>query len=465
MPVDSAWAGFDKYKKEWLLMEDCLEGQGAITKRGTTYLPKLSDHQSDNSYKAYKNMGVFLGATAITISGLTGIIMRKPPNIESNIELDQSKPVTLEGLNFIGLCKLCASKLLTYGYLGCLVDIPKGGGEPYVVQYDPSNIINVQVTYIDGKETLTMVVLKETISNPSEDEFETTSQDRYRVLRLVNGIYSVELWVSKDNKSIEWEVVDVTIPSIMGKELDFIPFVFLGSVSNSSQPSKPPLLDLAYLNIKHWQLSTDYYYGLHICALPTPWAAGFEIGQSSEFYIGPSKAWVSEDPAARCGYLEFTGAGMDAVRKGLEGIVRQMALVGSRMLEESKNVGEAAEAVERRQSSDIAALSGVATSLDNGMSQILKFMLIFKNKFDATVKVSVNRDFVSSRLTPQDIQALLSALIQGSLSLDTFLYNLKQGEILPDDKSIDDEKALLTLYGSPFIMGAGATEKDEEIKE
>ena len=38
------------------------------------------------------------------------------------------------------------------------------------------------------------------------------------------------------------------------------------------------------------------------------------------------------------------------------------------------------------------------------------------------------------------IAELVKALQVGAISQDTFLYNLKQGEILPEDTTIEDEK-------------------------
>ena len=69
---------------------------------------------------------------------------------------------------------------------------------------------------------------------------------------------------------------------------------------------------------------------------------------------------------------------------------------------------------------------------------------------DSNIKVSMNRDFVSSKLSAQDITALLSAVQAGRISMDTFLYNLRVGDILPPDRTIEDEKNLIASEAPPM---------------
>ena len=51
----------------------------------------------------------------------------------------------------------------------------------------------------------------------------------------------------------------------------------------------------------------------------------------------------------------------------------------------------------------------------------------------------VNRDFVSSRLEPQEIQSLLALFTSGTISQETLLNQLSAGEILGDDFDLEEE--------------------------
>jgi len=197
--------------------------------------------------------------------------------------------------------------------------------------------------------------------------------------------------------------------------------------------------------------------------LPTPWAAGWP--KESKLYVGPGKAWVTENEAAKCGYLEFGGSGLGAVRVAREDLKQEMATMGARLLEGQKAAAEAAETVERRQSGDVATLSSICSSIENGMKKLLEYVSLWITATVGEITVALNRDFVSDRLAPQQITALLQALQSGAISLDTFLWNLQQGEILAPDTTVEEEKMKLALTGNGNFTSTGKGSEEEPEKK
>ena len=65
----------------------------------------------------------------------------------------------------------------------------------------------------------------------------------------------------------------------------------------------------------------------------------------------------------------------------------------------------------------------------------------------------VNRDFVSTRLEPQEIQSLLALFTSGTISQETLLNQLSAGEILGDDFDVEDE--------IETTQNGGLTEREE----
>ena len=51
----------------------------------------------------------------------------------------------------------------------------------------------------------------------------------------------------------------------------------------------------------------------------------------------------------------------------------------------------------------------------------------------------VNRDFLSTRLEPQEIQALLQLYTAGTITQKTLLDQLAEGEVLGDDFDVEEE--------------------------
>jgi ArsR family metal-binding transcriptional regulator len=51
----------------------------------------------------------------------------------------------------------------------------------------------------------------------------------------------------------------------------------------------------------------------------------------------------------------------------------------------------------------------------------------------------VNRDFLSTRLDPQEIQALLALYTTGTITQKTLLDQLEAGEVLGDEFDVEEE--------------------------
>ena len=111
---------------------------------------------------------------------------------------------------------------------------------------------------------------------------------------------------------------------------------------------KIPLADIIAVNLDHYRLNADYKHGMHFTALPTAWVSGFD--KNSSLRIGSSTAWVAETPGATAGYLEFHGQGLSTFERAMDRDEQLMAVLGTRMLESRKRVGETAAAIELRQS-------------------------------------------------------------------------------------------------------------------
>ncbi len=449
MKVNAQNPLYKKYLQDWQMIFDILAGERQIKNQGTKYLPQLSG-QTQKEYFAYNQRGSLFNATARTLQGLIGAVVRK----QADIEAPDNMKIVLEDITSYNqsiqeVIKYTIEQIISYGFFGILVDMAVSEQEanlPYMALYRAIDIINWKTKKEGKQEKLILLVLMETeVKDDPKDPFNYVVKQMIRVCFIDGtGIYKQQLYtkVEKPLKGQdEWEKFeDEIIPMKAGVPLNEIPFVFISSLGTFPMPSKPPLLDIADLNIKHWQVSTDYYHGLHYCAIPTPWAAGFKV--KGDLYIGSQKAWVSEDAQAKCGYLEFTGSGLQAIEKSLDKLEALMAVMGARLLEEQKLGVEAPEAIKLRSSGDSATLSGIVTSVEQGILKALTFIAGWMNVL-GTITIKINKDFVSQKLTPQDITALLAAVQAGRISMDTFLYNLQSGEVLPPERTIKEEKELI----------------------
>ena len=80
----------------------------------------------------------------------------------------------------------------------------------------------------------------------------------------------------------------------------------------------------------------------------------------------------------------------------------------------------------------------IAQQLQDLIDNCLKFHSQYLNESNAGSSF-VNRDFVSARLQPQEIQSLLQLFTAGTITQETLLNQLSAGEVLGDDFDVEDE--------------------------
>jgi hypothetical protein len=162
----------------------------------------------------------------------------------------------------------------------------------------------------------------------------------------------------------------------------------------------------------------------------------------AELPLGSGTAWRLPE-GATTGFLEFTGVGIKTLAEGMEEKERKMAALGARMIEPARQGIEAAETARIHAAGTSATLGDIAGSVGKGLEAALQVAAEWEGADPEAVSVQMNKDFVDTKLTPQEITALLEAFLKGAITQETLLHNFKMGEILPEDRSIEDEMELL----------------------
>src|SRR5204863_8164316 len=141
----------------------------------------------------------------------------------------------------------------------------------------------------------------------------------------------------------EWKLVETLVPLRLGKPLPLLPFVFHGPRHAQPRIEKLPLADIIAVNLDHYRLDADYKHGIHFTALPTAWVSGFPM--SASLQIGSKAAWMTDTIGATAGFLEFTGQGLQTFERAMDRDEKLLSVLGSRLLESQKKVGETAQAI------------------------------------------------------------------------------------------------------------------------
>jgi hypothetical protein len=469
---------YDETLPAWMRARDVFAGEDAVKAAGPRYLPRL-DSQTDQEYAAYRNRASFFNATARTVEGFVGLIFRRPPIVklpEDGAGVGRAlknfrNDVDMLGTSLPGYAKNVVDEIMAVGRAGTLVDW-EGDVEQraYAVFYRAEEIINWRIERVNGRNVPTLVVLREYTSGEGENEFETKLVEQIRVLKLVESRessvegkgrkygYQVEIWRQKQKsgrrsssvppRKTEWEIVETRVPLRLGKPLPLIPFVFHGPRHSLPAIEKLPLADIITVNLDHFRLDADFKHGLHFTALPTAWVSGFD--KASELRIGSSTAWVAEMPGATAGFLEFTGQGLTTFERAMDRDERLMAVLGTRLLEAQKRVGETAQAIEMRQSGENSILGTIAMSASESLTQILRWAYWWNSTEEtpegvepSQVSLELNMDFSTKGMSSQELESVVAAWQAGAISRETMLELFRKGEVLPEGRTNAEEERLV----------------------
>lgn len=472
MTVASTHLLHDKNMPIWKKCRDCVSGEEDVKAGGQLYLPKLEE-QADGDYKAYVQRAMFFGAAGRTVEGLSGMVTRKKPVVEVPEQMTELlTKIGIGGETLEQIINMVLKEVISLGRVGLMVDAPtEADAQPYIASYYAENIINWRTEKIDGRMMLTLLVLEEYAELPGnsaelseseregKDEYDIVCQKRYRVLRLdlpanatpgAKRVYTVEVWKEtrnevKDNQpttTVE-KIGETVTPKLKGgKTLEMIPFTFVTPTGITAEIEKSPINDLVDVNLSHYRTSADLEHGRHFTALPTAYAVGFE-SKSSQLRIGSGVAWVSENPNAKCGFLEFTGAGLGHLQTAMDSKQKMMAVLGGRLLEEQKREAEAAATVKMRQSGEQSVLANIATATEAGVVQALKWVAEWLGLDSSKITVQLNKTYVVEGMAADLLIALMQAVDTRKMSWDNFFELCKSRELFPEDRTADDERAAI----------------------
>jgi len=426
MPVDTRHAQYKARVDQWTRCRDVVEGSDAVKSKSIKYLPKLGG-QTDIEYIAYKRRALFFSVAGRSLSGLVGMMTRKPPIIDKPDDLTPFfDDATGSRYSFYEVFRDATNELLMVGRYGLLIDWPAEGGQPYLSTYVTENILN----WFVKNDVLVGVVLREYyMTSDPRDQFSQIETVRYRHLQLINGIYYQSVY---DDKLALYTPPHAVL--VRGSPLTEIPFYIVNPNGISVDPVKPPILDIVDINLSMYINSADLEHGRHFTALPTPVVTG--APSDSVLKIGSQTAWIIPNEKAKAYYLEFLGSGLNTLENAIKEKTSHMAQFSARLMDTSTRGSEAAETVKLRHSSEATTLTGVAVALENVFNKIYKSIAKYIGLDENSVNISLNKDFLSTQLSAAELRELTKAYLEGAIDEETYFYNLERGELTPETKRL-----------------------------
>jgi hypothetical protein len=445
--------------KGWEIMTAVTNGTEYLRENSETFLP-LEPREDYSAYLARVNRAVFSPYTQRLIRAAAGLILRKPISVEGDPYWTEvfNKNVDGCGSDVDEYARRQAICALTYGHCHTLVDFPAPtdartlaeeralNRRPYWIEVEPKNIYGWRLDRDSNYGSLIQVRIAEKAVVPDGDfgekvydQVRVIEPGRYRVYRQdeqekqLQG--SAAYPGSYDQTTTAGGQYEIVEQGSYG--LEDIPLITVYANKVETMCSRPPLLDIAYLNLAHFQRQADLIHSLHIASQPMLVMEGWD-DQTKDMAISVNYAMATQ-PGNKVYYVEPASSAFEAQSAEVQELQQQMSSLGISTLSQQKHVAESADARRLDRIDTNSMLAMVSMDLESGLQKSYNLAANYLGIEPPEVKIS--RDFDLQRLIGQDITAMGQLLENEVIDREEFREMLVQGEILPKAaESSDDVK-------------------------
>ncbi len=430
------------------IVRDLDAGPESVRDRGQMYLPRAPGENAAN-YQDRLERSVFFNVFGHTVEGLVGQVFRRDPVLDDTIPpviVEQLENVDLMGTHFDVFARDRLTDAMVAGHCAILVEFPKTGGtqnakqeaqeiRPYWVPIRKDDIVSWRTVNENGAIVLTQLVLKECTVVPAGD-FGEAEQVRYRVFYRDNNVVGFRLLQINKDKSI------TEVDAGMYPTQTEIPVAEI--ITNGRKgmfESAPPLIDLAYLNIAHYQQYSDYVNSIHKTCVPVFATIGLSDpvdtnGNPAPLVLGPNTA-LNLPIGGNAMYISHSGQALASVKEALNDLKSDMGTLGLSMLSPSKRSAETAQAKKLDKTTEDSALAVTARGLQDGLERALAFHARYL-LLDTGGSVSVNREFDEQSMQADMLTAWTGAVSNAGVPARYMITDMQEGGLIDGGEDVDD---------------------------
>jgi len=315
-------------------------------------------------------------------------------------------------------------------------DQMKDGRHPYFVHIKRADVINWQVSYERGVETVSQVTVRQLRSKASEG-FGSEVEPVYYV--LTPSRVEVYRLVKSDTSRWANQKVDE-----MQTSLPIVPIVWYGATTTRFAQGDLPMDGLADLSIQHFQMRSDLSELLHKCAMPVPVRKGAPIGPDGKpapLVLGPNTAVdLGSEGGADFSFAEPSGKSLERHQKEIEHVEELMDRSSLNFLY-GANVKTATEASLRASqvSASVSALVRNKTSMFGRLMRLWAWYAGEQAQITDESGLAINDALINKPLGASEIAQLVNLYNNDLLSKQTVLDELQRGGVLDPDLVVEDE--------------------------
>lgn len=438
--------------RNWPIVEALRGGTATMRVAGDKFLPRFPG-EDGRAYQDRLGVSTLFPAFNRTVSVMSGKPFAKQVTLGDDVPpkiRELCDDCDLQGNSLHAFSAGLMDEVLEFGLPGVLVDFPvldkadtqtlaaekKVGARPYLVFIRHEQLLGWKAQRVNGVMVFTQLRFIE-VAEENDGAYGVICKKRVRVIEPTR-------WeLHEENEKGAFVLTEEGV-NTLGK-VPFVPFYGkkLGFMCGVS-----PLLDLAYLNVKHWQSQSDQDNIMHMARVPILAVSG--VSSTFVLTVGASSAVnLGSDPNAKLMFVEHTGAAIDAGEKALEKLEAQMVQTGAELLVIREGDQKSATQSNNDAEANKCDLQRIVELFEDSLDQVLQLMADWL-RLPQGGHASLFKDFGAGSLSDASAQLLLALQQGGIITKKRVIIEQQRRGVLAADIDPDDELEEVEKDGPPL---------------
>jgi hypothetical protein len=432
-----------------------LGGTAAMRHAGKTYLPRWPNEE-DAFYQNRLSTATLFPAFSRTVEVLSGKPFSRPVTWDEKVVpariREMFTDIDLQGTNLHSFLADICEEAMAYGLCGILVEHPPAdkslslaeerqrGLRPYFVKVTANSLLDYDSERVNGQETFTMLRFVETVSERDpENEFSVKAIEQVRVLSPGRWrVYREK--PNQTNGALEWQLHEQGTTSL--KKISFVPVY---GDKRGFMNGRPPLAELAWLNVEHWQSRSDQQTILHVARVPVLF--GKKLGDAP-ISVGAASAIMSEEEDADLRYVEHTGKAIEAGRTDILDLEEKMRQIGAELLVVKPGHRTVVQTLADNEAGT-SALQRMVCDLTDAARLALQYLAEWMGEKDGG-HVTIFSDFGATTLAEASADFLIGMHKERALSDETLFNEIQRRGLINSELRWTDEQLRIRAMPPPM---------------
>jgi hypothetical protein len=312
------------------------------------------------------------------------------------------------------------------------------GNRPYWIKVSATSILDARSAKFSDGERLSYFKFVEEITESSADLVTTTVIKQIRVLLqqpALNGQADGPVLFAVYRKVNDiWARIDSGVASTSRIALAPVYTQKIGYMLG-----KPPLMDLAELNIEHWQKKSDLNNILHVSTVPILFLKGFKAeltkdGTPKKVEVAPNSALSTDNKDADARWIEHNGSAIGSARDDIKDLEARMESLGM-VLTTIQHGGVSATANAINTAEANSMLKSFALNLQDALNASLDFTCEFFG-IENNSRLVVNTEYAVDYANNETMSDVLDAFKEGVIDKQTVIAEGKRRNVFDNAANI-----------------------------